>query len=447
MINAAIDRYHSLVEQAAFTPQDYQAFHARMREARIMFGDRVQVEYLRAQFISPEQQALVRHAVETIWAALDKLSPHIPTTPRLLDDLGLTDKELELVAIDPGYPGFSTMARFDSFLIGDHLQFVELNAECPAGPAYAEVMAQTFRALPTMQQFETEYEVQGFHTRQRLLDTLLATYRAWGGEGAPQIAIVDYLDIPTVHEFYMVKEYFESQGAKALVEDPRKLRYENGRLLSSDGVPIDLVYRRVLTNEFIERWDEVQPLFLAYRDHKVCMVNNFRSKYLHKKMIFGLLTDGQNQQWFTPEEQQLIAKHIPWTRRMREGTTDYFGEQIDLVSWAKAHPEKLVLKPNDDYGGKGITVGWTVTPEEWAIEVDRACGDDYVLQEKVKVASADFPIVGDGLRFDTMNVDLDPFVFRGEVEGFLTRLSGTALCNVTSGGGIVPTYIVAPRAQ
>ena len=43
-------------------------------------------------------------------------------------------------------------------------------------------------------------------------------------------------------------------------------------------------------------------------------------------------------------------------------------------------------------------------------------------------------------------VDLDPFVFNGEVEGFLTRLSGTSLANVTSGGGQVPAFLVEPIA-
>ena len=42
-------------------------------------------------------------------------------------------------------------------------------------------------------------------------------------------------------------------------------------------------------------------------------------------------------------------------------------------------------------------------------------------------------------------VDLDPYVFDGEVEGFLTRLSATSLANVTSGGGQVPSFVVEPR--
>src|ERR1051326_9055076 len=37
-----------------------------------------------------------------------------------------------------------------------------------------------------------------------------------------------------------------------------------------------------------------------------------------------------------------------------------------------------------------------------------------------------------------MLVDFAPYLFRGKMNGFLTRLSATGLANVTSGGGQVP---------
>jgi len=46
-----------------------------------------------------------------------------------------------------------------------------------------------------------------------------------------------------------------------------------------------------------------------------------------------------------------------------------------------------------------------------------------------------------------MLVDLAPYVFRGRMAGYLTRLSGTGLANVTSGGGQVPAFIVETRAS
>lgn len=451
MINNAIDRYHALVGQADLTPKDFQGFTDQMREARVMYGDRVSVEYLRAQFLSSDQLQLIQHACQTVWSALDKLSALFFTEPRFVADLGLTAREQELAAIDPGYPGFSTMARFDSFLSGDSLQFVELNAECPAGPAYTEVMAEVFRRHPVMQAFEQEYSVRGFKTRDRLVRTLLETYALWAeGKHLDKhtpglIAIVDWEGLSTQHEFELCQAFFESKGLATAIEDPRKLRFEQGRLLTSDGRTIDLVYRRVLTHEFIARWDEVQPMVEAYRAGAVCIVNSFRSKFLHKKMIFGLLTDGENQSLFTSEEQAVIARHIPWTRKVRPGNTDYQGKPIDLIDFVRRNRDRLVMKPNDDYGGRGIHIGWESSEAAWEEALSKAIGSEYVVQEKVRVASASFPTVREQLEFDQMNVDLDPFIWKGEVEGFLTRLSGTALCNVTSGGGIVPTFVIEPH--
>jgi hypothetical protein len=45
-----------------------------------------------------------------------------------------------------------------------------------------------------------------------------------------------------------------------------------------------------------------------------------------------------------------------------------------------------------------------------------------------------------------MLVDMAPYLFRGRLSGFLTRLSATGLANVTSGGGQVPAFRVRPRA-
>jgi len=117
------------------------------------------------------------------------------------------------------------------------------------------------------------------------------------------------------------------------------------------------------------------------------------------------------------------------------------------VPWSKANRERLVLKPNDEYGGKGIHIGWTMDQAAWDLAVDEAVDQDYLVQQAVEVAYMDFPTwTGEGLTFQRQLVDLDPYVFEGEVEGILTRLSASALANVTAGAGIVPTFVVSPRS-
>jgi uncharacterized circularly permuted ATP-grasp superfamily protein len=442
-----VQRYHSLIGEAALPASELSAFLDRIRDARVTFGERVSCHYFRPQMLTPAQYEQIRRVVRHIWSALEKLAPVIAGRDDLQDRLGLTPRERELAAIDPGYRRVSPMARFDSFLVDDRLSFVELNAECPAGPAYTEVLAGVFLDWPVMQTFQQDFEVRPFETRRRLRETLLATYAEWGGKGKPVIAIVDWSDVPTYSEFELCKEYFTSEGIETHIADPRDLTYDGERLRTKDGVAIDLVYRRVLTNEFLEKFDEVQPMLEAYRDRKVCVINPFRSKYLHKKAIFALLTAEDLQHLFSTEEQEAIRAHIPWSRILTDVRTEHDGVAIDLVPWSEANRERLVLKPNDEYGGKGIHIGWTLDQAAWEQAVDEAVDQDYLVQQAVEVAYMDFPTwTGDGLAFQRQLVDLDPYVFEGEVEGILTRLSASALANVTAGAGIVPTFVVSPRS-
>jgi hypothetical protein len=322
---------------------------------------------------------------------------------------------------------------------------VELNAETPAGGAYAEALADVFLELPVIRKFQERYTLRRFRTQERLLETLLRCYREAGGRAEhPTIAVADYEDVPTRTEHHLVARYFESKGCPALVCDPRHLTYEGGRL-RHEGRTIDVVYKRLLVNEFLERRPQVQALYEAVRDRAAVMVNPFRCKPIHKKAIFAVLTDDSVQKHFTDDERAAIRAHVPWTRRVQAGKTTRDGETLDLPSWIVANRERLVMKPNDEYGGKGVFIGWETTPNEWETALATALGSSYVVQERVELLKQSFPELAPDLRFRDFVVDLDPYVFDGEVEGFLTRLSGTSLANVTSGGGQVPAFLVEPR--
>jgi hypothetical protein len=303
-----------------------------------------------------------------------------------------------------------------------------------------------------VRRFQERWRLRSFHTGRRLLSTLLDCYREAGGrEERPSIAVVDYADVPTHVEHHMVRAYFESQGCPSLVCDPRHLAYEGGRLRHRDQA-IDIVYKRLLVNELLERRAEVRPLLDAARDRAVVIVNPLRCKPVHKKAIFEVLTDETLQELFTGEERAAIGAHVPWTRRVREARTTHRGREVDLPAFILAHRERLVMKPNDEYGGKGVFIGWEMADDAWTRALDEALGASYVVQERVDVLRQQFPVLTgeEGsdrgrLGFGEFVVDLDPYVFGGQVEGFLTRLSATSLANVTSGAGQVPSFLVEPR--
>src|SRR5947208_1938784 len=122
-----------------------------------------------------------------------------------------------------------------------------------------------------------------------------------------------------------------------------------------------------------------------------------------------------------------IRKHIPWTRKVREGHTTYDGKTVDLAEFVIKERERLVLKPNDEYGGKGVILGWTVEQHEWEQTLLTALTSSYVVQEKVPVPKEPFPVLLDRMHFLDLSIDCDPYLFWGTVGGQLTRLSSSAL--------------------
>src|SRR6185503_20542783 len=156
-----------------------------------------------------------------------------------------------------------------------------------------------------------------------------------------------YKGLPTQREFELFKEFFEAQGYSTTIADPRDVEMRDGKLHHGD-FRIDLVYRRVLTTELLEKVDECRALVDAYKTGAAVFVNSFRTTYVHKKMLFGVLTDERHQHYFSEAEQQAIRASVPWTRRIEDTRTTYAGEEIELLKFVRAKRSMLVLKPNDD---------------------------------------------------------------------------------------------------
>lgn len=451
MLNEAVSYYHSLLEDDGLAAETYEILHDGLRRNRLIFGGRPLCPYLRPHFVTVADWARIKVICETVWSALQKVKDAAVRDDALLDELGVTAIERELVKIDPGYRQVSPTARLDSFLTDNAYSFVELNGESPAGIAYADSATEIFKSLPIMKRFSERYKVQGLEGSSKLLKVLLSCWDEFCGgkaERKPLIAIVDLKDLPTQKEFELFRDYFESNGLDAIICSPHELEFD-GEQLFYGGVKIDLVYKRLLVNEYLPIIDEAPALLDAYRAGAICMVNSFRGKLVHKKAIFAVLTNERYAGLFDESELTAIEQHIPWTRKFREEKTVNRGEEIDLVEWARANSGKLVLKPNDDYGGHGICIGWNSTTAEWDDAIEKALADgDYLVQERVKTAKERFPMIFDDLgKWGMVEqlVDLDPLLFDGVVGSAFTRLSSNELANVTAGGGMVPTFIISER--
>src|SRR5204863_5523382 len=169
------------------------------------------------------------------------------------------------------------------------------------------------------------------------------------------------------------------------------------------------------------------------------------------KAFFAVLTDERNDALFSFGERELIRKHVPWTRVVADVRTAHHGEPVELLALLRNERENLVLKPSDEYGGSGVTLGWESSEAAWDAVIEKAMSAKngaWIVQERIPIRREIFPYIADMGRVDyrDMLVDFAPYLFRGKLCGFLTRLSSTGLANVTSGGGQVPAFRVSPKS-
>ncbi|MGH9898483.1 MAG: hypothetical protein ACRD4L_06495, partial [Pyrinomonadaceae bacterium] len=309
MLEKAVAFYHKLLEDPELLAKSRALFDAEFEKARLIFGGRKLSPYLRPHFVTEHDFSRITKICETVWSAIQKVKDAAVEDDSLLDLLGLTPIERDLIRIDPGYKEVSPTSRLDSFLTESSFSFVELNGESPAGIAYSDLGSDIFAKLPVMKRFGERYGLRPLHGSSQLLDVLLRAYEEFCGEkpdSAPRIAIVDLKGLPTQREFELFEEFFEKQGFPAIICSPDELEYRNSRLYAAD-LPIDIVYKRLLVNEYIPLLDEHPALLNACRDRAVCMVNSFRSKIIHKKALFAVLTDERFNHLFTMEEIQSIS--------------------------------------------------------------------------------------------------------------------------------------------
>jgi hypothetical protein len=454
---AAIDFYHHLCTTGTLAHDSWEHLLPGMAARGLIFGTRPLTTVLRPLFHTGMDWHYLRWRSTVVLRAFRKLADAMLADPVLRAQVYLTDEEEALVQIPTGFPTVLPTARLDSFMSvhpdgGYTLNYVELNGESPASMAYSDVLAELFLETPLMQRFQERYHVDTLMARRSAVDALLRLYYTWRGnrDKLPDIVIVDWPGVPTTTEFHLFVEYFARYGIRVTICDPHDMEFRDG-VLFAGGRPVDYVYKRVLTTELLQKFGLDHPIIHALAAGAICMANPFTCKLVHKKASFAVTSDERNAWLFDEQERDAIRLHIPWTRVVEERTTyDVHGSPIDLLPWAAANKDHLVLKPNDEYGGKGVLIGWESEQAVWDTALQAALTDPAIVQERAAIAYEDFPsLLPDGeLDISRRLVDCDPFLFNSDtVDGCLVRLSKVTLLNVTAGGGsVVPAFVVDPKS-
>ena len=445
-----IDRYHGNLDHGDVAEASASLLDDLLRREGLFFGDRPLCGVLRPRFLSHGEYRHIGRACALVGSAFEAVRVSAMGDAALRAQFGLTGWEEQLIHADPGFTVASPTSRLDAFFApgAGGLKFTEYNAETPAGGAYNDALSRVFMALPAMHEFARTHVALPIPAAPSIVHAMLTAYHEWRGvREKPTVCILDWAEVPTRSEFVLFEREFSALGIDAFIGDPRDAVFEHG-VLSVAGRPVTLIYKRVLIDELVSREGLDSPVVRAVRQGAVCMVNPFRCKMLHKKASLAVVSDERQTHLLTEAQRDAVTEHVPWTRVVEERHTSARGESVDLLPYIAANREQMVLKPNDDYGGKGIVLGWTVNDTTWQAAIQTALAEPYIVQARVTVPSEDWPAWIDGaLHIGERMLDTAPFLVDGTVmTGVLTRIATDPLLNVTAGGGSnVPTFLVEER--
>lgn len=437
------DAYNRLLAEDASALAQAAWLEQAFRDSAITYDGLPMASFLRPHLLGAAEWARLRDDGRRLLELAARVARQAfgGDVRRLCDFLGTPDAEARWVEIDPGPPDV-VLSRLDAFLEGSRPRFIEVNNDAPAGFGYGDRMAEVFAKLPVFQRFAAAHPLRYHASGAALVDALVGCWRARGGTGSPVVAIVDWADVKTRADQEILRELIEARGISCVLADPRDAVLAGGRL-SFGGQGVDLVYRRAVLSELVEREDEVRVFLDAYRAGAAVVVNSFRCRVSEDKVFFAVLTDDSFDDLVTPDERRFLDDVVPWTRRVAERRTRRRGADVDLVPFILAERESLVLKPAHGYGGRAVLVGDETAPEMWEKAAIAALSEPWVVQERVSIAEEPFPVVDGGvLRFESRKVNVNPFYAAGAEVGAVTRASRSSVINVSAGGGSVPTFVV-----
>jgi uncharacterized circularly permuted ATP-grasp superfamily protein len=449
LLDEALARYHKQIESPAYQDHAWvKAIQEKMAAHQLMPAGRPVCPVLRPHLVTRRQYDGLAKAAESLYQAIDRARQMAFANPALMARIELLPVEKMLATVDPGYPYFAVTSLLDSQLSNGSLQFVSCSAAGPSGPVYGDALSEVFWDSQPVKELRKKYKLTRMSGMKRLLHALLAAYKVTGKKKFPRIGIVEFRppfkNTPS-NENLLLAEHLRRAGYPSEVVTPDQLEYRNGALCRGE-FGIEIVYRCISAQELLVRFDLNHPLVRAYREGAVCMVNSFRTELAQKKALFGLLTDETVTASFPAHERKAIRDHIPWTRLVTPGKTSHNGQSVDLIEFIQKNREKLVMKPNDPSSDLHSYQGSEMDDAAWERALKSATRQPYVVQERVEPSRAVFPVSQFGrVELRQMDIDVQPHIFLGKVEGCSTSVSD-ATSTFSTLGGVAPTFILEGQA-
>lgn len=300
-------------------------------------------------------------------------------------------------AVLTGRAAPTRLARADLYATGDGFRLLELNQGSALGGQDNADMAHALLRHPVLAEFARTHGLTCVDTLRNQIDTVFAETGVDPRTG-PVVALTEWpAPDTTTRDPYLdaMTADWRVQGVDAHACHLGELSCRDGRVWLGD-CRVDVIYRLFTIAQLMQSprgAAMLTPVLDAAARGEVAMCASIDSDIFSSKAALAMVSDGTNRHLFTAAQRESIDRIVPWTRLVRPGpVTTPDGSRADLLDYAMARQDELILKPSMGSEGNGVIPGWKdITAKQWRACVASAAEPWYVLQERVRSEPELFP--------------------------------------------------------
>jgi glutathionylspermidine synthase len=348
----------------------------------------------------------------------------------------------------PGYRANVPMGRFDLFYYPDGgYKLCELNADGASAMNEENELTNVLLGTLAMQEITKDYCVKRFELFESWVEEVKHIYNEYlvstqevplpnnqKGYANTTVAILDFIDKGNLLEFEIFQDRFKKAGFNCIIIDPRDLTYNKGKLFHHD-CGIDIIYRRLVTKDLMDRYEEIPELIQGILANQTCIIGPIKSQVIHTKRFFEVLYQPALRAFLSKDEIAYIDEHVPFTKPLQdnEDWNTYLSDK-----------DQYIVKPVDGYASQGVCAGKDFSPEAWAALLKEKLQEDFIIQEYCPLALSENVIYDDqgkATLYEFHNLT-GLFVYNQKLAGIYSRAGLNAIISGQHGGYTVSSVYV-----
>lgn len=277
--------------------------------------------------------------------------------------------------------------RADVYRAGHSFKLLEFNVCSAVGGIHRSAIARALMEVPAFRAFADEHHLGYTDTSRQVAAALRKAAAPVTGGAEPVVALVVPDGAMDSHRPHVspVGESLRRCGLDTVLGEIGAVTERAGRLFL-EGRHVDVVMRFLSDGELSAAsvpGSAAETILRAHEEGRAMLWTGLENQLVNNKGALALLADDVVRSALTDREAALVDHVLPWTRRLRPGTTSVGGGTADLLDHCRSHRESLIIKPAFGHGGSGLVAGWRTEESTWAAALEEGVAHGWTVQERV----------------------------------------------------------------